>query len=240
MRLKAQNDILMSFIVIEGLDGSGKSTQLKLLKEYLNSQNIKFKYLHFPRTESGIFGELVARFLRGDLGKIDQVDPYLVGLIYAGDRENAKNSINSWIGEGYLVIIDRYVYSNMAFQGAKIEDQTKKQELRDWLYELEYKYYKIPKPELSIFLDVPFSFTTNSLINQREGEDRDYLNGKQDIHEADLSFQEKVRQEYLSLVKDDVSFQVIKCYNENIGEMLAPKLIFDKIFSSLKQNNILK
>lgn len=230
----------MSFIVIEGLDGSGKSTQLKLLKEYLNSQNIKYKYLHFPRTESGIFGDLVARFLRGDLGKIDQVDPYLVGLIYAGDRENAKKDINTWIKNGYLVIIDRYVYSNMAFQGAKIDDPEKKQELRNWLIELEYNYYGIPKPDLSIFLDVPFSFTTNSLKNQREGEDRDYLNGKQDIHEADLSFQEKVRQEYLTLVKSDELFQVIKCYDENKNEMFAPKLIFDKIYSSLHENNILK
>lgn len=230
----------MSFIVIEGLDGSGKSTQLKLLKEHLNNQGVKFKYLHFPRTESGIFGDLVARFLRGDLGKIDQVDPYLVGLIYAGDRDNAKESINTWIREGYLVIIDRYVYSNMAFQGAKIDDANKKQELRNWLNELEYNYYGIPKPDLSIFLDVPFSFTTNSLKNQREGEDRDYLNGKQDIHEADLSFQEKVRQEYLSLVNGDDSFQVIRCYDENKNEMFAPSLIFDRISSSLKNNNILK
>ena len=105
----------MSFIVIEGLDGSGKSTQLKLLKKYLDTKNISYKYLHFPRTEEGIFGDLVARFLRGDLGKIGEVNPYLVGLIYAGDRESAKTEINSWIDDDKLVIIDRYVYSNMAF-----------------------------------------------------------------------------------------------------------------------------
>ena len=63
---------------------TGKSTQLKLIKQYLDNKNIKYEYLHFPRMEYGIFGELVARFLRGDLGKINEVDPYLVGLIYAG------------------------------------------------------------------------------------------------------------------------------------------------------------
>lgn len=230
----------MSFIVIEGLDGSGKSTQLKRLKNYLENNKISYKYLHFPRTETGVFGDLVARFLRGDLGKIDQVDPYLVGLIYAGDREHAKETINQWLKEGHLVIIDRYVYSNMAFQGAKILDPNKKKELRNWLNQLEYEYYAIPQPELSLFLDVPFSFTTNSLKNQREGDDRDYLQGKQDIHEADLSFQEKVRQEYLALVDNDETFQVVPCYDDKNESMLAPDIIFERILEKLKTNNIIK
>lgn len=227
----------MSFIVIEGLDGSGKSTQLKLLKKYLDSNNISYKYLHFPRTEDGIFGDLVARFLRGDLGKINEVNPYLVGLIYAGDRENAKTEINKWIADDKLVIIDRYVYSNMAFQGAKLNDKTEKEKLRKWLTELEYDYYKIPKPNVSFFLDVPFSFTTNSLTNQRDGDDRNYLQGKQDIHEADLNFQENVRQEYLSLIKTDPDFKLIECFNSQ-GKMLTPDIIFEKLINELKAYNI--
>ena len=123
----------MSFVVIEGLDGSGKSTQLKLLKNYLESKGISYQYLHFPRVEEGIFGELVAKFLRGDLGKIGEVNPYLVGLIYAGDRNDAKNQLNSWNERGQLVIVDRYIYSNMAFQGAKIKDETERQKLWDWM-----------------------------------------------------------------------------------------------------------
>lgn len=228
----------MSFIVIEGLDGSGKSTQLKLLKSYLEQKNIKYKYLHFPRTENGIFGDLVAKFLRGDLGKIGDVNPYLVGLIYAGDRNDAKKQVNNWIAEGNLVIIDRYVYSNMAFQGAKLKSTEEKQKLRDWLINLEFDYYGIPKPNVSLFLDVPFSFTTKSLSNNREGDDRDYLQGKTDIHEADLSFQENVRQEYLSLVKSDDKFQLIECFNAEM-EMLKPDEIFGKIIDLLKNNQIL-
>jgi len=223
----------MSFIVIEGLDGSGKSTQLRLLTDYLDKNNIKYKYLHFPRTEEGIFGDLVARFLRGDLGEIDNVNPYLVGLIYAGDRNDAKINIKKWIDDGYFVIVDRYVYSNMAFQGAKLRTNDEKQKLRSWLNELEYNYYKIPKPDISFFLDVPFSFTTNSLTKQRDGDDRDYLKGKQDIHEADLSFQETVRREYLSLIKYDTDFKLIKCYNSN-ENMLSPDEIFNKLITQIK------
>jgi len=228
----------MSFIVIEGLDGSGKSTQLKLLKNYLNTHHITYNYLHFPRTEDGIFGDLVARFLRGDLGKIAEVNPYLVGLIYAGDRNDAKTMINEWIDCNKLVIIDRYVYSNMAFQGAKLETIAEKENLRKWLIDLEFNHYGIPKPNVSFFLDVPFSFTTNSLTNQREGDDRGYLKGKQDIHEADLSFQEKVRQEYLSLIKTDKDFKLIECYNTH-GEMLPPTHIFEKLLSELKAYHII-
>ncbi|MBI9065709.1 MAG: dTMP kinase [Salinivirgaceae bacterium] len=227
----------MSFIVIEGLDGSGKSTQLKMLKNHLKQNNISYKYLHFPRTEEGIFGDLVARFLRGDLGKNNEVNPYLVGLIYAGDRDNAKNQINTWIDANELVIIDRYVYSNMAFQGAKLKTIEEKLALRKWLTDLEYSHYGIPKPKLSLFLDVPFSFTTNSLSNQRDGDDRDYLQGKQDIHEADLNFQETVRQEYLSLVEADEKFHLVKCYNEKL-EMLSPNDIFEKIKNELTTNKI--
>lgn len=228
----------MSFIVIEGLDGSGKSTQLKKIKSYLKAQNINYQYLHFPKVEDGIFGDLVARFLRGDLGKIDAVDPYLVGLIYAGDRDHSKNQILEWIANGDLVIIDRYVYSNMAFQGAKLITREEKKALRAWLRNLEFNHYQIPQPDLSLFLDVPFTFTTKSLTNQREGDDRDYLKGKQDIHEADLSFQETVRREYLELVEQDTNFHLIKCYNDAM-EMLTPDIIFEKIINKLKENNIL-
>ncbi|MDA3894083.1 MAG: dTMP kinase [Salinivirgaceae bacterium] len=228
----------MSFIVVEGLDGSGKSTQLKLLKKHLEQNNISYKYLHFPRVEEGIFGDLVARFLRGDLGKIDEVNPYMVGLIYAGDRNDAKNMINEWKDSDHLVIIDRYVYSNMAFQGAKIKDPSEKEKLHKWLINLEYTYYGIPKPDVSLFLDVPFSFTTHSLTNQRDGDDRDYLKGKQDIHEADLSFQESVRQEYLSLLKTDDRFKLIECFNPEM-KMLSPTEIFDKILNELVTHKII-
>ena len=222
----------MNFFVIEGLDGSGKSTQIKLLSEYFNHRKIKFKYLHFPRTDSPVFGDLIARFLRGELGDINSVHPYLVALIYAGDRKDAAEKIRNWIDEGYVVMLDRYVHSNIAFQCAKIIDDIERQKLRDWINFLEYDYFGIAVPDISLFLDVPFTFTTQKLSHNRAGEDRDYLAGARDIHEDDLSFQQKVREVYLWMVSNDKNFELINC-GDTKGLMLSPGEIFNRIIETL-------
>ncbi|MBN2610098.1 MAG: dTMP kinase [Bacteroidales bacterium] len=222
----------MKFFVTEGLDGSGKSTQVRLLTGYFEDRGIPFKYLHFPRTGSPVFGELIARFLRGELGEINQVHPYLVALIYAGDRKDAADKIRQWLDEGYVVMLDRYVHSNIAFQCAKLNDTDEKKKLRDWINHLEYDYFKIPKPEISLFLDVPFSFTAQKLSQGRDGDDRGYLAGAKDIHEEDLSFQQKVRDVYLWQVQEEADFKLIDCHGEN-SEMLPPEKIFQKILTAL-------
>lgn len=217
----------MNFVVIEGLDGSGKSTQIKLLRNYLQKNRISYKYIHFPRTESIIYGELIARFLRGELGSIDSVDPYLVALLYAGDRNDAKEQLKKWLKYGYFILLDRYVNSNIAFQCAKVIDPDKQQRLKEWILNLEYKYNKLPVPDINIFLDVPFEFTRKQLNKNRKGYDRNYLGGGNDIHEADLEFQKRVRDIYLSLEKED-NYKIIECYDQNF-EMLTPDKIFKKI-----------
>lgn len=222
----------MNFFVTEGLDGSGKSTQIKLLTSYFEEHKIAFKYLHFPRTDSPVFGDLISKFLRGELGDINNVHPYLVALIYAGDRKDASETVKKWLEEGYVVMIDRYVHSNIAFQCAKITDIKEKQKLRDWINYLEYDYFKIPKPDLSLFLDVPFSFTTQKLSRGRSGADRKYLGGAKDIHEEDLTFQQKVREVYLWQVEEEWDFQMIDCSSQK-GEMLSPEEIFKKILGAL-------
>lgn len=229
----------MKFIVIEGLDGAGKSTQIELLQNYFHKNGFQHKYLHFPRTDSPIFGELVARFLRGDLGNISEVNPYLVAMIYAGDRENASIKINNWINKKNYVLVDRYVYSNIAFQCAKIVDKNEKLKLNKWINSLEFQYYKIPKPDVSIFLDVPFSFTKSKLEKDRIGDNRDYLNGKKDIHEENMDFQNHVRVEYLNLINSEKKFFKIDCNDEN-KNMLSPNAIFEKIIEVLTKNNIIQ
>ncbi|MDR1227086.1 MAG: dTMP kinase [Prevotellaceae bacterium] len=219
----------MNFLAIEGLDGAGKSTQVSLLEKHLMGQGIRTKYMHFPRVDTGVFGDLIARFLRGDLGKINEVNPYLVALIFAEDRRVAAEQIKTWLREGYFVVVDRYVYSNIAFQCAKIQgNEAERRALRNWILKLEYEVFKIPQPQLSLFLDVPFEFITARLTEHRSGTSREYLEGKQDIHEASLDFQQLVRKGYLEQQPLDSTFRVVACANEN-GCMMQPASTFEKI-----------
>lgn len=94
---------IMALIVLEGLDGAGKSTQVNKLQQMLASCGIGYEYLHFPRFDAPVYGELIARFLRGELGEVGAVDPYIVALLYAGDRPNAAPMIRNWLDAGKCV-----------------------------------------------------------------------------------------------------------------------------------------
>ena len=218
------------FIVLEGVDGSGKSTQIAKLREMFAQKGIPTEYLHFPRFDAPYFGDLIARFLRGELGSIDQVDPYVVAMLYAGDRRDAAAMIRGWIGEGKVVICDRYVYSNIGYQCAKVADEQEREKLREWILSLEYDYFAIPRPDVSLFLDVPFAFTKRKLLQeQREGDDRAYLHGKKDIHEQSMELQRQVRQVYIDAAQWDEAMHVVDCSID--GEMASPEVIFERIKS---------
>ena len=229
----------MKLIVIEGLDGAGKSTQISLLKNWFAERNLQYRYIHFPRTGSPWFGELIARFLRGEFGDIDSVDPYLVAMLYAGDRKDASAMIETWLEEKYFVILDRYTYSNIAYQCAKLHSKSEVMRLREWIMKLEFEHFGIPRPDINIFLDVPFNFTEEKLKNNRQGEDRSYLMGSNDIHESSLDFQRRVRETYISIAADDESLQVINCFNTE-NEILMPDDIFAMIMDKLRKKNILR
>ena len=218
------------FIVLEGVDGSGKSTQIAALREMFAQRGIPTEYLHFPRFDAPFFGDLIARFLRGELGSIEQVDPYVVAMLYAGDRRDAASMIRGWIQQGKVVICDRYVYSNIGYQCAKVASEEERVKLREWILSLEYDYFAIPRPDVSLFLDVPFAFTERKLLQeQREGDDRAYLHGKKDIHEQSMELQRQVRQVYIDAAECDQTMHVVDCSQE--GEMASPEEIFSRIMS---------
>ncbi len=228
----------MKLFVIEGVDGAGKSTQIKLLKEYFSSKGYKCEYLHFPRTDEPYFGELIARFLRGEFGSLNEVNPYLVAMIYAGDRKDSASLLENWLREGKIVLLDRYTYSNIAYQCAKLDSDDEQNKLMNWILSLEFTHFSIPRPDLNIFLDVPHQFTEKKLTGSRTGDDRSYLNGTRDIHEESLDFQRKVREIYLKVALTDDRLSVINCGNQ--GEMLPPAEIFSKITELLELRNLLK
>lgn len=214
--------------VLEGLDGAGKSTQVKRLRAYLESVYSRLDYIHFPRYDSPVYGELIGKFLRGGFGSIENVHPQLVALLYAEDRHNAAPQMRKTLDEGGTVLLDRYVYSNIAYQCAKIDDPAEVEALRDWIFKTEYGNFDLPRPDLNIFLDVPIGFVESSLSNQRSGDDRGYLEGGKDIHEADIEFQKRVRAIYKSQTELDPDFISIDCSDEQ-GRMLPPDAIFEKI-----------
>ena len=223
----------MPFIVIEGLDGSGKSTQVARLTKELIARGQSVEYLHFPRFDAPVYGQLIARFVRGEMGSVEAVDPYLVALLFAGDRADAAPMIRHWIDEGRWVVTDRYVFSNVAYQCAKSPEP---QQLRSWILELEFGVNAIPQPDVSIFLDVPWSFTESRLLASREGSDRDYLQGGRDIHEESLDLQRRVREAYLDLANSGYVHRV-DCSDKQ-GGMDSEEGNFHKIMRLIDGGNV--
>lgn len=215
-------------VVLEGLDGAGKSTQVKKLRTYLESLSGSLEYVHFPRYDAPVYGDLISRFLRGDFGNNEAVHPQLVALLFAEDRHGAAPAMKQVLENGGTVLLDRYVYSNIAYQCAKLSDPQEAERLRDWIFNTEYGDFQLPVPDLNIFLDVPIGFVESRLKAERGGSDREYLGGAQDIHEADIEFQKKVRAIYRRQCELDPKFIRIDC-SDDYGEMLPPGAIFAKV-----------
>lgn len=201
------------FIVIEGLDGAGKSTQIDLLIAHYSTLGIETRFIHFPRHNEGIFGKLIARFLRGEFGEVKDVHPQLVALLFAEDRKEFAATIRGWLAEGHAVLCDRYVLSNIAFQCAKLQDLQAKADLRDWILDFEFAHNDIPRPDCSLYLSVPFAFTQQALTARMASQARAYLDGAHDIHEKDFALQRAVKSEYEAMVASDASIRNIVCYD---------------------------
>ena len=215
-------------IVLEGLDGAGKSTQVRMLKEYLTERLGSLEYIHFPRYNAPVYGDLISRFLRGEFGDNTQVHPQLVALLFAEDRHGAVPQMRDALESGKTVLLDRYVYSNIAYQCAKLQDRKERRQLRDWIFHTEYEVFDLPEPTLNLFLDVPIGFVEQSLSQSRAGTDRQYLEGARDIHEADIAFQTQVRDIYRQEAARDPKFRRIDCADE-AGAMLPPEAIFQLV-----------
>lgn len=221
-------------VVLEGLDGAGKSTQVKKLREYLEQKCSSLMYIHFPRYEAPVYGDLISRFLRGDFGSNETVHPQLVALLFAEDRHGAGPIIKKALEEGKTVLLDRYVYSNIAYQCAKLHSPEERARLRDWIFNTEFGNFALPVPDVNLFLDVPIDFVKENLTSQRTGDDRNYLEGSKDIHEASISFQRDVREIYLGETIRDPHFRRIDC-SDSKGRMLPPESIFEKVREVVSQ-----
>ena len=174
-------------IVFEGIDGSGKSTQVKLFPA-------DFK-LAFPRYDKCV-GKLIRLVLTQ--AWVSRLSPYLTAFLFGLDRFLAKPLINSWLKAGKIVVLDRYTYSSMAHQGVKLNGR-ERQRLIDWIARLENKLFRLPRADKVIYLQVPPQIS-QKLMRSRQ----------KDLAEADFVYQQKTVQVYLALAKR-YKFTVIDC-----------------------------
>lgn len=227
------------FIVLEGGDGAGKSSQQTLLAAYFKKSGRKVRTLHFPRLQTKPYGEMIAAFLRGDYGPLDSVHPRLAALLYALDRQEAAALIKDSLAAGEVFLADRYIFSNIAYQCAKTDDPAEKKALASWIETLEYGHNGIPRPDLTLYLDVPLAFALGNLAKERAGADRDYLKGAKDIHEASVELQQKVRAEFLALAKSRAGeMGVVNCAGDN-GGIADKAVIHSRIIDALRYYDLL-
>ena len=187
-------------IVFEGIDGSGKGTQTKKLFNFLKNKGIKTELFEFPFYSETFFGKEVGNYLNGEFGGLNEVHPKLSAMLYAGDRYEKRNELIEKLNQGYLIICDRYVPSNIAHQTAKYQNEREKENLKKWIEELEYGVYKLPKPDLIFFLNMNPDISDKLILNKSK---RDYTDKKKDLHENDNSYLKNVYNTFCEMVSND-------------------------------------
>lgn len=196
-----------SFIVIDGIDGTGKATQTKCLVERLNKEGRRAISISFPRhgLPSATMADL---YLEGKLGGKELTsNPYLVSAFYAADRYLNAHEIREALNQGTTVVCDRYVAANMGHQGSKIESDEERKLFFEWLYDYEYKKLGIPFPDINIVLHVPLAVSIG--LVQKRGLPRD-------SHEKDDEHLRKAREVYLQLPQlFPDTFTAIECYRDD-------------------------
>jgi dTMP kinase len=205
-------------IAFEGIDGSGKQTQMNLLRDVIAAGEGGSSVFStgFPQYDSW-FGKMVGQFLNGDLGPLDSVDPRFTALLYAGDRFEAKPKLEAALNNGQIVLVDRYIGSNLAHQTARVSPE-KRAEFRAWIEHLEYEIYELPREDLILYLRVPPA-EAQRLVGQKS--QRSYTAAKQDILEASLRHLEQAAAMYDSLARH-APWVTIECFDAARGAMRSP------------------
>ena len=214
-------------IVIEGTDGSGKSTQFRLLSEHLEKDAVAFKHLVFPRYAEPS-SALIRMYLGGEFGtKPSDVNAYAASSFYAVDRyASYKQDWGKWYEDGGLVLSDRYTTSNAVHQTSK-EPEEKQPDFLRWLYDLEYDKLGLPRPDLVIYLDVPTDYT-EKLMRRREQD----TNTQADIHEKDMQYLATCRKTGRTAAAY-YGWKVIECVRE--GAMRSMEDIHAEIYDAVKK-----
>lgn len=200
-------------IVIDGTDGSGKETQMKILEENLKKNNIEYRKVSFPNYDSPS-SSLVKMYLSGEFGKnAKEVSPYVASSFFAVDRyATYKKELEEYYNGGGLILADRYTTANMVHQAGKIENKEERKHFLDWLWNLEFNIYKLPKPDKVFFLNMPIDYVEKLIKNRKNKFDE---NAKKDIHESDEKHLIDTYNAACEVAKD-YNWSEIKCVKDGI------------------------
>lgn len=218
--------------VVEGGDGSGKATQIGLLKDALLAQGNIVSVFDFPQYEGSVFGKLCGEALKGGHGDFRNMSPYIASLSFTLDRLSAKDEITKALKKG-IVLCNRYTPSNVAFQASKLSGKAKN-DFISFLENAEYGLFGLPKPAQVIYLAVPTK-TASDLVSKKDV--RKYLGKKQgmkDQHEQDLDFQKSVAKTYIALTKSRKDWSMINCVVK--GKLLSREDIHFLILKEIKKH----
>jgi dTMP kinase len=214
-------------IAIEGIDGSGKHTQARLLEHSLAAKGFPVYSTGFPQYDSW-FGGMVGKFLNGDYGSLEHVDPHFSALLYAGDRFEAKPRIESMLNEGKIALVDRYVGSNLAHQVARANVEKRSEFLR-WIEHLEYSIYGLPREDLILYLRVPPA-QAQQLVGQKV--QRQYTRATHDILEKNLRHLEDAAEMY-DMLSRSRPWATIQCYDAQNNSLRLPEDIASEVLSAV-------
>ncbi|HKF53437.1 MAG TPA: hypothetical protein VKB26_14070 [Candidatus Acidoferrales bacterium] len=217
-------------IVLEGIDGSGKHTQLEMLARAMRERGVAHTTIDFPRYD-GFFGRMVARYLNGEFGTLAQVDAHFSALLFAGDRLENKKQLEDFLGDGKLVLADRYIASNLAHQGARVPARKSREFLR-WLERLEYEIYGLPREELVIYLRLP-AVRAQELVGKKNR--RSYTRRRRDLQEANLKHLQGATRIFERLARQR-NWATVDCIEgqSRTSELLQPGAIHREIMAILQ------
>jgi len=218
-------------IAIEGIDGSGKRTQLDLLAAALAKAEGRGSVYStgFPQYDSW-FGKMVGQFLNGDFGPLEDVNPHFTALLYAGDRFEAKPKLEAALSNGQIVLVDRYIGSNLAHQTARVP-AGQRDAFRRWIEHLEYGIYDLPREDLILYLRVPPG-EAQKLVIQKSA--RNYTTAKQDIQEASLRHLEQAADMY-DLLAREAPWVTIECFDAAHGRMRPAEDIAREVLTAVRR-----
>lgn len=217
-------------IVIEGIDGSGKETQVNKLKERFDKENIRYKTISFPNYDSPS-SSLVKMYLAGEFGRnANDVNPYIASTFYAVDRyATYKKELEEYYNNGGLILMDRYTTSNMIHQVSKIKDKKEVDRFLDWLWDFEFSIFKLPTPDMVFFLNMPPEYGQKLTANRSNKITHEK---KKDIHESDLKHLQKSYEGALYVTKKYNWYEIDCIVDNNIRTI---EDIHEDIYNKIKE-----